>query len=107
MSTELFDELRRSLGHKVQGIAQVHAFDGAAGSPQIHFVRSGKRDGWTMEPFLDARCDQPDDALVPGRVEQADRATRLVVVAVEFGECIEVHLGFYRAPLAVEVVEAT
>ena len=105
VAAEAAHHVRRLLRHEVQRVAQVHAFDRAAGTAQLRLAGARERDGRAMELLLHARGDQSDDTLVPVLVEQADGACRLDGVGIQRGERIELHVALDVAALAVQLVQ--
>ena len=93
------------LGHQVERVAQVHAFDRAARSAQLAVAGARKCDRRPVIFFLDSRRDQSDHALVPVLVVKADRAARGDVGIVEHRQRIELHVAFDFAPVAIQLIE--
>ena len=79
--------------------------DRAAGTAQLRLAGTRERNRRAVELLLDAGSDQPDDALVPGLVEQADRAALLDRGVVDRSEGIELHVAFDLAPLTIQLIQ--
>lgn len=62
---EFHQELRVALGYQVQGVAQVHAGDGAARTLDFTVVAAREGDCGAVEAVLDARGNDADNTLVP------------------------------------------
>ncbi len=72
---------------------------------------SGERDHRPADPILDAARHQPDDALVPTLIEEADAAAlqgaRARIAQPAYGrERLRLHARLDRPPLVIELIEA-
>src|SRR5690606_27646745 len=71
MPAEFQDQTGMPRRDRIEHIANVHARHGARGAFQRALVAARERDHRPMHAVLDARGDEPDDALVPSLVVQA------------------------------------
>ena len=105
MAPEALDDVGRHLAHGVQGVPQVHAFNGSAGPLQILFAVVGKGDHRAVDALLHAAGDEPHDALMPPAV--VERHGRLAA-PVDFRHVVlgvALHGVFQVSPLAIQVFE--
>src|SRR6185369_11558644 len=97
-----------ALADEVERVAQVKAFDRSPGPLQRAVAADREDEGRTMQPVLETRRDDADDALVERRVEHRERRFELAGErerAVDTGVGVLAHPRLDRAPLAVDLVE--
>ena len=106
VAAEAFDEIRSPFAYVIECVAQMHAFDRAAGALQKSvFVVGRKSDDRAIDLFLDAACDKPHDALMPVRFKKSNGGAMLPVHVADERIGIELHGAFELAALAVERIE--
>src|SRR5690349_14107254 len=109
VTAEAQEQSRFALGEQVERIAQMQPRDRSPRTPDLSGTpgrnRGREGEGGTVVAVLDASREDPDDALMPARVVEADAAAladrdlRYQVVG------LRLHPGLDRAPLAVQIVE--
>src|SRR6266513_4674481 len=105
MSAEAQEQVRFALRDEIERVAQVQTRNRAAGAADLAGTGGSKGEGRTVMAILDAPGEDADHALVPGRVVEADagalahRELRHQLIG------LRLHVGFDRAPRAVELVE--
>ena len=103
---EAHQQARGPLGDEVERIAQVQAGNGAAGTLDDAAFAGREGEHRAVQPVLDARGEDADDALVPALVEQRD-AGGAVVDGHRFEQMqgLLLHVGLDFTAFAVEIVE--
>src|SRR6266511_4455758 len=96
---------RGALGDEIERIAQMQARDGAARALDFAGRAWRKREGRAVVAVLDAAGEDPDHALVPGRIVEADAARLADVELREELLGLEPHVRLDRTPLVVELIE--
>src|SRR6266581_3251386 len=91
-----------ALGDEIERVAQMQARDGAARALDFAGRALRKREGRAMVAVLDAAGEDPDHALVPGRIVEADAARLADVELREELIGLEPHVRLDRAPLFVD-----
>ena len=106
MAAELLDETRVARRDRVEHVANIDAGDRARRAAQRSALGARESDHRPMQPILDAPGDEPDDALMPARIEQAqpERLAAGLIEAHRRGELdgLELHALLDLAPLLVE-----
>jgi hypothetical protein len=106
VAAEARDDAGRALRDEVERIPQMEAGDRAAGPLELVPAAARKHDRRPVILVLEARRDDPHDALVPFRAEQAQRErARRVGAGGDVGESLLLHRRLDVAPLAVQLVE--
>ena len=72
VATEADQDARFALGHQVKGIAQVQRGNRPSRTLEFAVFSACERDGRAVQLVLDARGENADHALVPGRVVDAN-----------------------------------
>src|SRR5712691_4530918 len=94
-----------ALGDEIQRVAQMQARDRAARALDFAGRASRKRESRAVVAVLDAAGEDPDHALVPGRVVEADAARLADGELRQELLGLEPHVRLDRAPLVVELIE--
>src|SRR6266704_5011604 len=94
-----------ALGDEIERVAQMQARDRAARALDFAGRALRKREGRAMVAVLDAAGEDPDHALVPGRIVETDAARLADGELREELIGLEPHVRLDRAPLVVELVE--
>src|SRR5712691_1481111 len=94
-----------ALGDEIQRVAKMQSRDGAPRALDFAGRALRKREGRSVVAVLDAPCEDPDHALVPRRVVEADAARLADGELREELLGLEPHVCLDRAPLLVELIE--
>ena len=104
---ERFDDVGELFRDEIEHVAQVNARNRAARALEAPRIRGCEGDHRPIDALLDARGDEPHDALVEGRVEKRHGRGVLKVDGVERGFCGSLHFALEFAPLRIDFVEAS
>ncbi len=106
MATELADQLRMARGHRIERVADVKPRHGARRALEHAVTGIGESDGWAVIPFLEARSQDANDALVPLCIEQAQAiGHRFDRQVPQLGQCFTLHALFDGLAVLVQAIQ--